>query len=735
MNKVKYINPIIGTVSEVTGYFHGGGKTHPGACTPRGMVQLSPDTVTGGDNGSGYNYCMDTIEGFSFNHLSGVGWYGDLGNLQVMPVVGECDLRSGSNKFTPLKNDGIGWKSNFSHEKEVATAGYYSVMLERYNVLAEATVKHHSGMLRFTYPKSDNSKVIFNLSRRIGGHSDFQYAEIIGTNKLIGWIKCTPEGGGFGMGAGGIRYTLHFCCEFSKPAKSIEFFSDEMVLPKTNKIQGEDIGVLVSFDTEENEQILIKTGISYVDIEGAENNLKEEIEGFDFDEIKLSAEKMWEEAISVVDVDSDNEEDKEIFYSCLYHSLLDPRINVDVDGRYSDAVGQISHTSEYTPLTVFSGWDVYRSEFPLLTVISPNTVNDEVNSLIDIAEKTASALPRWELLGINSGCMVGDPGVIVTADAYIKGIRNYDVDMAYKIAKAGCLGEKTLDGKPFNPIREEAADLNELGYVPNSLSRTLEDLFADYTLSRFALSLNKVDDAKLFEERSMWYKKSFNKKTGFMGPIDRNGEFIEVSDEYDETGCVESNILQQSWFVPYDIVGLVELFGRERFEKLLETFFEKADLKNMWNVEYNHSNEPCHHVAYLFNYIDRPERTQYWVRRVQKEAYNTGAFGFCGNEDVGQLSAWYVLSAIGFGQTCPSVPEYQINTPLFRNITIKLNEIYHSCNVADSLKICCDKDPLENPYISEVILNGCKLNRNYLTYNEITSGGILELVLKKSTEV
>ncbi len=729
MSLAKYIDPIIGTVGDeqqMVSSCHGGGKTHPGACTPGGMVQLSPDTITGGDNGTGYNYCMDTIEGFSFNHLSGIGWYGDLGNLQIMPVIGDTPLRSGTNEFAMPKNS-EGWRSGFSHDNETAKAGYYSVLLDRYNILAETTVTTHTGLLRVTYPESDNAGLIFNLSRRIGGKADFQKVEILDETHLQGSIICTPKGGGFGHGHGNISYNFHFYCELSKPYKSCEIFSDEQLLGFHSKYEGEDIGVLLKFDTEKDEQITVKAGVSYVDIEGAKNNFN--CENCSFDEAKEKAFSAWEKALDIVSVEGNDQVDLTLFYTCLYHTLLDPRTHVDCDGRYWGADKKIHTTKEFSYLTVFSGWDVYRSEFPLLTLIAPETVNDEINSLLSIAEATDSALPRWELMGINSGCMVGDPAVIVIADAYMKGIRNFDAEKAYKIAKANAIGATELDSKPFYGIREDADKLDSLGYKPYLLSVTLEELYSDFCLSRFAHLLGKEDDAEFFKNRSMKYALSFNPETGLMGPRDENGNFMELDEgDYDTDGCVESNVYQQSWFVPHDVDGLVKLFGKDRFIALLERFFESADLTAMWNEDYNHSNEPCHNVTHLFNYVGLPHRTQYWVRRVQKEAYRLGAFGFCGNEDVGQLSAWYVLSALGFAQVCPSCDEYQINSPLFKKATFKLNPKYHN---GESFTIECDKDPLEYPYIKEIYLNGEKIDRTYLHYNEITNGGSLYLNMTK----
>lgn len=305
MNKIKYINPIIGTVGdEQSTSFHGGGKTHPGACTPGGMVQLSPDTVTAGDNGTGYNYCHNTIEGFSVNHLSGIGWYGDLGNLQIMPVVGETDLRSGSNAEIPFITGTRGWKSEFFHEKEVAKAGYYAVVLERYGILTETTVSARAGILRFTYPESADARVIMNFSRRIAGHADFQKVSILNNGRLEGEIICTPEGGGFGRGEGGIGYNLYFVCEFSTMPVSIRFFSKEAFVESDSRMDdaaetysGEDVGILAEFGERLSEPLELKIAISYTDLEGARKNFRAEAEHNNFDTMKkkprISGKKRW----------------------------------------------------------------------------------------------------------------------------------------------------------------------------------------------------------------------------------------------------------------------------------------------------------------------------------------------------------------------------------------------------------------------------------------------------------
>ena len=727
MKNALYVDTMIGTVGDgQIEESHGGGKTYPGACVPGGMVQLSPDTVSGGDNGSGYNYCHNTSEGFSFNRMSGIGWYGDLGNVQVMPVTEDTDLRSGSNEELSFKNGTVGWKSSFSHENEKTRAGYYSVKLDRYGVFAECTASEHTGLLRFTYPENSEKKIIINFSRRIGGKADFQEIDVISDRRLEGHIKCTPAGGGFGHGHGGIFYDLYFVMEFSQPFVNKRFFDSEEF---TDACMGEDLGLILDFSKEVSEPITVKCSISYVDIDGARKNFSAECENVDFDAMAEVSLARWEDVFSCIKVSGTDEIDLKLFYTCLYHVLLDPRTMADVDGRYKINY-EIFENTDYKQRTVFSGWDVYRSEFPLLSIIRPDMVRDEINSLLKIAELNNSSFPRWELLGINAGCMVGDPGLIVLADAVVKGIKPYDIEKAYRISRASSICEKALDGKAFKSIRPDCKAYLQDCYVPEKLSDTLEYLLADYTMARFADVLGRKDDAEFFDSRAYRYGENYNSRLQFMAPRMENGEFVFEEDRYDDDGTVESNIFQQSWFVPHDVKGLSKLFGEERTIELLEEFFEKADLKSLWNDDYNHSNEPCHNITHYFTMLGLPERTQYWTRRVQKEAYRTGAYGFCGNEDVGQLSAWYVLSAMGFAQVCPADPKYYINTPLFKDIEVKLHKNFHSCSVSDTLIIKCDKNPLEHPYIKSVKLNGKEVTESYLTYEEITNGGEIAFELK-----
>lgn len=706
-------NPMMGAVAnEVKG--HGGGKTYPGAVLPFGMVQLSPDTITGGDNGAGYSYGHPTIEGFSFVHMSGIGWYGDFGNLQTMPISGPRRYFSGTNEFAKKPIGEAGWASRFDHERETAHPGYYSVELTDYDILAEAVAARHTGALRFTFRRGGESHIVIDLFRRIGGHSDEQEVHILDRQTLEGRVLCTPAGGGWGHGAGNAHYEIHFVTRLSRPMDSWVCWNEGEVFEGACKMSGTSLGFSADFDLEAGAQVEVHTAISFVDIEGARNNLRSE--DASFNRLHSRAQAEWSKALNLIDAEGGSERDREVFYSSLYHALLDPRDFSDCDGRYRAAMHAPRKADGFTFRTIFSGWDVFRSAFPLYSIVRPDVVRDEIRSLMEISEMNGGTLfPRWEIVGIESGCMVGDPGSNVLSDASMKGLTGYDAERAYRLVRRWWLGEKSGEGF--------IGEMNRLGYIPEDVSQTLEYAFTAWCLSRMAEKLGHGADAEEFSRLAMCYKNIFDSKAGWMNRRSASGEFAHFTSKYDTKGCVESNIYQQTWFVPHDIEGLRRLMGEERFERELDAFFEGADLSAFWNEDYNHSNEPVHTVPHIFSLIGRPEKTQYWMRRIQREAYRPGPYGYCGNEDVGQMSAWFVLTAMGLHQSCAASNRFELNTPLFRRITLSLDPTQHACTVSRTLVIRTDCDPETHPYIASVEVNGQAINRPFLTWEEITGGG------------
>jgi len=743
IHDVDRINPLIGasTAMEL-----GEGKTFPGATTPFGIVQLSPDTVTGGDNAPGYSYEHKTIEGFSFLHMSGVGWYGDLGNLQVMPTTGPMKLASGR-----INHPGEGWRSSFSHATETASANYYAVTLDDYRIRTEATATPHAGILRFTFPEAPDARIQIDLARRIAGTSTRQSVKVVGENAIEGWMQCTPAGGGWGHGAGKVAYTIHFRMEFSRPLKNFgvwtipvpqtaqpslvrhitdQFQTDEYyalvkagkVLPQCTQQEGDRLGFYAEFPAHAGEQVMAKAGVSFVSVEGARKNLQHDIPGWNFDEVHAAGRKLWSVELEKIKVEGGSIEQRAIFATALYHAMIDPRVVSDVDGAFTAANGEIRKSSNYKRRSIFSGWDVFRAEFPLMTIIDPGLISDQINSLVDLANESGKGyLERWELLNAYSGCMDGDPAISVIADAYQKGIRTFDIEKAYAACKQTASGLGSQTNRPENDFYLKN------GYVPSEVSWTLDNAYFDWCVGTLAHALGNTGDAAMYFARANNYKKIYDPALQSMHARDKSGQWIQWKGKTAfGQGCTESNPFQQTWFVPHDIQGLIELMGLDSFVGALEELFEKTPPSFGWNPYYNHSNEPVHHIAYLFAYAGKPWLTQKWVRRILSNAYHNQVNGICGNDDVGQMSAWYILSALGFYPVCPGDNTYIIGSPIFNRATIKLDPKWHK---GKTFTVAAKMNSEANIYIQQASLNGTPLSRAWITHQEITSGGVLELTM------
>jgi predicted alpha-1,2-mannosidase len=732
---VDAVNPMIGASTSPE---YGEGKTFPGAATPYGLVQLSPDTITGGDNAPGYSYEHTSIEGFSFVRMSGTGWYGEFGNFQVMPTTGKLKTERG------LRGAEDGFRSRFSHATEVAQAGYYAVTLDDYHIRAELTAAPHAGLLRFTFPESGQSRIQIDLARRIGGSSTRQSVKVVDQNTIEGWMKCPPEGGGWGNGDGKANYTVYFSAQFSKPIQKCGVWSasfppgavrkrDEIasqpyrdivaaakVLEGCREMEGDHLGFYSEFPTTQGEQVLLKTGISFVSVEDARGNLKHDLPGWDFGRARKAARASWEKAFARVSVAGGTAAQREVFATCLYHLMLEPRDFTDVSGLHFGADGKAHRADGFTYRTIFSGWDVFRSLYPLLTLIRPDVVNDTVNYLAEQAELSGNGyLGRWEIVAVESGCMIGDPAVSVSAEAYRAGIRGYDPQRIYEL----CRQSVDLTRENGNQRKE----YQELGFVPGSISKTLENAYFDYCAGRFAEALGKTNDAQRLLKRSLNYRNIYDPSVGNMRARNRDGSWTKWAGATSQgQGCVESNPYQQGWFAPQDVQGLIDLMGKEYFLRYLTEFFEKTPPTFKWNDYHNQSNEPVHHVPYLFVYAGKPWLTQKWARFVAEHAYGTGVAGLCGNEDVGQMSAWYVLSAIGLHPVSPVDNVFIIGSPIFDQATLRLDKRYYQ---GRSFTVLARNNSLRNVYIQSARLNGKPLDRAWLRHSEIVSGGKLELVM------
>ena len=735
-----YVNPFIGASTNVdaAGAYHGLGKTFPGATTPWGMVQVSPNTITGGDNSSGYSYEHTTIEGFAFTQMSGVGWFGDLGNFLVMPTTGPLKLVAGKEN-----NDSIdGYRSTYDKATETARAGYYAVKLDDYQIQAECSATPHCGILRFTYPANPLSRIQVDLARRVGGTSTEQYLKVVDNHTVKGWMRCTPDGGGWGNGEGNADYTVYFYARFSKPLDDFGCWSADIpdswsrkrddvtsvpylqhvaqapVQKGKTEMQGKHLGFYAEFPTTEGEAVELKVGISFVDMEGAENNFQREIASKSFDQVRREADELWNRELSRIRIAGGTADEKTVFYTSLYHPMIDPRTYTDVDGRYigGDLKPHVAD-SAFVKHTIFSGWDVFRSQFPLQTLINPRLVSDELNSLISQAEQSGREyFERWELLNAYSGCMLGNPALSVLADAYAKGIRTFDAEKAFRYA----VNTSRLFGN------------DSLGYTPGSqsISKTLEYAYTDWCVSRLAADLGKEAESQLFYQKGQAYRNLFDSEKGWFRPRNADGSWVEWPQEGRLTewyGCMEANPYQQGWFVPHDVPGMVELMGgREKVLADLKQFFDKTPSDFLWNVYYNHANEPVHFVPFLFNQLNEPWLTQKWTRHICRKAYFNKVEGLVGNEDVGQMSAWYVLAASGLHPDCPGNPRMQITSPVFDSIEFQLDPAYYP---GKTFTVIAHDNSPENLYIQKALLNGQEYNKSYLDFADIVAGGKLELYM------
>ena len=732
------VNPFVGasTNTEAAGAYHGLGKTFPGAATPFGMAQVSPQTILGGDNGSGYSYEHTHIEGFAMTQMSGIGWYGEMGNFLVMPTTGPLRTFAGRDgNATP------GWRSAYDKGSERAHAGYYAVNLTDYDIFAETTTTPHCGAVRLTYPADSRARLQIDLARRVGGSASRQHVRVVDSQTLEGWIDCRPEGGGWGNGEGHVKYRLFFHARLSKPLEHFGFWSatlpegmkgnnDDVVKPEyvqalssarivggslspegTREMEGRSIGFFGEFSTVDRERVELVVALSYVDLEGARKNFAAEAAGHSFDDLHRAALASWNKALGSITVEGGTAEERRVFYTSLYHTMIDPRICQDVDGRYVGGDYKI-HQSDGTfrKRTVFSGWDVFRSEMPLLTVINPSAVSDLLNSLITMADQSGRGyFERWELLNAYSGCMLGNPAVSVLADAYAKGIRSYDVGKAYTYA---CNSQRRFGN-------------DTLGYTPGGLclSYTLEYAYTDWCLSRLAAMLGHKADARSYARAAQAYRNIFDKEKGWFRPRDEKGNWLPWPEEgrlKEWYGCMECNPLQQGWFVPHDVEGMVQLMGgKKKVVADLDWMFSKTPREMLWNVYYNHANEPVHFVPYLYNRLGCCWKTQYHTRYICRNAYHDKVEGLVGNEDVGQMSAWYVLSAIGMHQYCPGDTRFELTSPVFSKATLHLPG-------GKTFTVEAPANSESNIYVKKAWLNG-KATPMHISYSDIMKGGTLRL--------
>jgi predicted alpha-1,2-mannosidase len=643
-NYSKLVNPFIGT--------GGHGHTYPGATAPHGMVQLSPDTrLEGWDGCGGYHHDDNYIYGFTHTHLSGTG-IPDYCDILVMPMAG-----------TPSSDNKI-YGSTFSHKNENASAGYYSVLLDNGNIKTEFTTTERVGFHHYTFSNENDNTIILDLKHRDEVLESSLKLEdsvtVSGMRRSKSWAQ---------------NQYVFFVMKFSKSIKNYGIWNNEM---STNKIIGDtlsskNIKAFFQFDLAANKNIYVKVALSPVSVEGAKKNLAAELPGWDFENTKLAAEKNWNKELGKIDVKGD-EEKKKIFYTALYHTAVVPCINMDVDETYRGRDNNIHKADGYTYYSVFSLWDTYRGAHPLYTIIDKARTLDYIETFLT-QYKEGGRLPVWELASNETECMIGYHSIPVIVDAYMKGITNFDT----KLALEAMLHSAHMNH--FGLAAYKTKGLIESEDEQESVSRTLEYAYDDWCIAIFAKAIGNQNVYNEFLQRAQYYKNVLEPKTGFMRPR-KNGDWLSPFDPKEvNNNYTEANAWQYSFYMPQDISGYLQMTGgKDALEKKLDALFstttkttgrEQSDITGLIG-QYAHGNEPSHHIAYLYNYTNSPWKAQKIINKIQTEFYKNTPDGLIGNEDCGQMSAWFVLSAMGFYQITPGTNLYNIGTPLFEKSTIKL---------------------------------------------------------------
>ena len=710
----QYVRPLVGTA--------GFSNTYPGAQIPFGGIQMSPDTdFDDYDVAAGYKYDHPTLLGFSLTHLSGTG-IPDLGDFLFMPGVGEIKFESGTHE-----DPDAGYRSRFSHDREWASPNYYGVDLLDYGTKAEMTSGVRAGIFKFTFPQSDSSFVLIDLQHTL--YWDCVWANIrlvndstiVGSRLVHGW---------------GPERHVYFAATFSKPFKEVGFMQDGgPVIYNTKRFRssleawGKDIKAWMTFNTTEGEPIYVKTAVSGVSTAGALENLKE-LDGETFESLHKKGVALWNEQLNKFHIEA-SQTDKETFYTAVYRTFQHPFVFEDADGSFRGLDQNIAKSDGFTNLSTFSLWDTYRALHPLFCLVQPKVNADIANSMLAHYDKSVEhMLPIWSFYGNETWCMIGYHAVSVLADMIVKGIPGFDYERAFEAMKTTAM----------NPHYDCLPEYDSLGWVPfdrekESVSKTLEYAYDDYCIAQAAKKLGKMEDYEYFLNRSLSYQNLIDPETKYMRGRDFNGQwrtpFAPIA--YQGPGSVhgwgditEGFTMQYTWYVPHDVQGYINEAGREQFEARLDSLFVIEMDENIPGAHdiwgriggYWHGNEPCHQVTYLYNYLKRPWECQRWVRYVIDNFYGNEPGSLSGNDDCGQMSAWYIFTAMGFYPVCPGSDQYVLGAPYLKEMTVHLEN-------GKDLVIKAPKVSAKNRYVKSVKLNGREYDKAYLTHQDICNGGEL----------
>lgn len=683
-NYTKYVDPFIGTDAH--------GHTYPGATAPFGMVQLSPDTrLDGWDGCSGYHYSDSVIYGFSHTHLNGTGCI-DYGDILFMPFCGETELEPGK------------YASRFSHSNETAEPGFYSVKLDKHGILAELSATPRCGVHRYSFPNTGNNKILLDLVHRdVVLKCGFKrVSDLIYTGYRFSRAWADSQ-------------MVFFAVKFRQTPQNVEIIHDSLY----SKFSDPDKNIKVVFDFSGSEQVEFVVGLSAVSEENALKNLESEVGDMSFTAIRSQANIIWNKELAKIEINDHNIENKTKFYTALYHCMIQPNLYSDVNGDYRGTDKQI-HNADFDYYTVFSLWDTYRAYHPLMTIIDQKRTSDWIKTF-GRQYSEGGLLPVWELAANETFCMIGYHSIPVIADAVMKGIGGFDKNEIYRAMKA-------------TAMRDERGlkEYREYGFIPSeleheSVSKTLEYAYDDYCIAQVATKLGRFEDARTFSARAQYWKNMLDPTMKFMRPRYNGGWLCKFDPTEVNNNYTEGNSWQYSFYVPHDVNTMITKYGGKKlFYKKLSEMFEtqallsgrdQADLTGLIG-QYAHGNEPSHHVAYLFNYVNNAGKTQKIVRNIMDSLYSTRPDGLCGNEDCGQMSAWFVMSAMGFYPLCPGSNQYLIGSPLFEEAGIHLES-------GKTFKIKATNNSPENVYIQSALLNGEPYDYSFLSHEVIMNGGEL----------
>lgn len=735
-NLYQYVNPLIGTDKM--------GHTFPGATVPFGAVQLSPetDTIPYEQNGkynpdvykycAGYQYSDKTIVGFSHTNFSGTG-HSDLGDFLIMPTVGQLQLNPGT-----ANNPSGGYRSSFSHQNEFAAANYYRVKLDEGNILAELTTTERVGFHQYTFPASDSAHIILDLMSGIynySGKNEWTYVRVVndtlitGYRQTSGWARTRK---------------VFFAMTFSKPFKnygSKSYDPNQVYKGFWRKFDqtknfpeqaARNLKLYFDFNTTEGEKIKIKMALSPVSQENALQNLRVEAPHWNFDEVKKDGQQLWERELSRIEVKTLSENDLINFYTAMYHAFINPTIYMDVNGEYMGLDRNVHHAKGFNNYTTFSLWDTYRALHPLFNIIQPRRNSDMVSSMMaHFDQSSLHMLPIWSTYANETWCMSGYHSVSVIADAIIKGVYKGDPNAALQACITTAMHHRYEGIGGYISNGYVAADSNS-----TSVSNTLEYAYDDWCIAQLAKFLGKEDVYQTFSKRAQNWKNVYDAQSGFMRPRMSDGSFRKEFDVLSThgQGFIEGNAWNYSLFVPHAPEELVQLRGgKKRFARHLDSLFtmhlpdeffaETEDITREGIIgNYVHGNEPAHHAVYLYNYTSTPWKTQYWVRHILDKMYQPRPDGLGGNDDCGQMSAWYIFSALGFYPIAPGSTTYELGSPLIMNATLNLEN-------GKKFKIITHNQSNSNVYTKKILLNGKPIDRHFIRHNEIMNGGTLEFYM------